>query len=46
LQDLKSLEFRITLAYFQLNGSLEEAHRMKISKAIVAAILEEDPDKM
>lgn len=43
--DLKSLDFRISYAYYQNQNSLEEAHRTKVAKSLVYEILEKDPDK-
>ena len=43
--ELKSLDLRICYAYFEQNKSLEEAHRLKVAKSLVYAILEENPDK-
>ncbi|CRK98911.1 CLUMA_CG012353, isoform A [Clunio marinus] len=45
LMRLNRFDFRIPFAYYKINQSLEEHHRMKIARAIIHTIMEHDPNR-
>lgn len=42
---MKSLDFRIAYAYYKMNKSLEEQHRVKIAKSIIYDVFENNVDR-
>ena len=45
LLNLKSFEFKIPYAYYQIHQSFEENHRVKVAKSVITEILENDPER-
>lgn len=45
LLELDSFDFRVPYAYYNVKGTIEENHRVKVAKAVVYSILEKDPER-